>query len=156
MSIDFIFLTELEFRKLYDERNWSEVPKELRAGLGLQFEEEFELIVKEVRDLLIRFDLVECEDYVIHEAHNWSRFVDVAFENEKYLDPLLIKDVHRLISLHPNSWMICLWGLAYLFVSKRKIFAYDLLEGFDELKILESELIAGENGEDGKGEGGRH
>lgn len=110
--------TERRFEELFDNRSFNHAEK--TEG----FEKEFELATDLVGIILEKY--VGAESFKLHQSYNnTSRFIDIAFLTEGYLNASLILDLQKSLSGMAEEWMVCLWESCFIFVTPKDIIGFD-------------------------------
>lgn len=128
-----IDLTENQFEKLYVERSFNspEFPNDVIV--------EFEELLRELRAFLS--SKIAADEFFLHEYHNFSRFAEVAFTTEQYLNPTIVLGIQAIVGQRQNEWMVCLSEACYIFVTKHQIMGFD--PTFEDELYLKLRLAVG-------------
>ena len=108
------------FERIFSERNFNPPPGEA------DFDDEFDKAIDSLRPILLKHASVD--DFCLYGYHNRSRFIDVAFSSEDYMDKSLVSAVQEWLKTMNENWMVCLWEACFLFITR------DEIQGFDPLK----------------------
>lgn len=138
---------EEEFLALYNERDFN--PLDSAKQTAEDFSAEFCDLLDKVEQVLSEgfapYDSATDEgDYTLYDGHNSTRFIDLAFENDRYLDRDLCIRLQTLLGAQKEPWMICLWFTNFLFVTADTVIVYE--ENADALeewwRACEADAIA--------------
>lgn len=124
--------SEEHFTKVFNDRDFNP------PSGGIDFDSEFESALDVVRTYLQ--SKTSSDTFSIYEGHNNSRFIDVTFSTEDYLDAQLLHGLQSELSRLPNDWMVCLWEACFMFVTSTEIFGFD--PTFDD-PVFKLVLLAG-------------
>ncbi|WP_038163742.1 hypothetical protein [Verrucomicrobium sp. BvORR106] len=119
-----------QFDALYSERSFN---RPLRVE---EISDEFWLLVENLEQFFVQH--FSRDEFQIYEGLNCSRFAEVSFTCERYMEPGIVLGVQELIREHPFRWMVCMNEACYLFVTATQILGFDPAgDDADYMKLLE-------------------
>ena len=119
---------EEEFLALYNERDFNpfDSAKQSAEDFSAEFWGLIENLELVLSDGFSSYDSGADEgDYTLYDGHNSTRFIDLAFENDRYLDRDLCVRLQKLLGAQKEPWMICLWFTNFLFVTADAVIVYE-------------------------------
>ena len=125
---------EAEYLELYNNRDYN--PPDYSKLSKEAFDEEFWAVCESIGEVLkLRFSEydynAEVGDYTLHDGHNSTRFIDVAFENSNFLQEALLVDLQNKLRDLDEDWMVCLWFTNSMFVTQKEVILH--VEDADEI-----------------------
>lgn len=109
-------LSQEEWEKLFNERNHNPPLPDT------DFDDEFDSVIDMLHPILLIH--APPEKFLLWDKHNHTRFIDVAFESEAYLQAALITSIQAWQRTLEEDWMVCLWMVSWLFVTKDKVLCF--------------------------------
>lgn len=110
-------LSEADFNVLFNTRDFNPPSDDV------DFDSEFEAEIESVRSIVLKH--VSPDEFLLHEYHNRSRFIDMAFNSEGYLDWTLIANLQQHLKSIKEDWMLSMWEACFVFVTKSDVFGFD-------------------------------
>jgi hypothetical protein len=111
------FLSQTEWQTFFSERLFN--PPLPDADFVSEFDDALDRLQSFLEQ---RF---AADEYYVHPYQNQSRFLDVVFQSEAYLNAGVVQELQDELRTWPQPWMVALGEACYLFVTADALQAYD-------------------------------
>lgn len=120
--------SEEQFKEVFNLRNFNP------PASTTDFDDEFSSMVDFTQSFFDQH--VPPGVFEVFPYQNQSRFIEVIFTTEDYLDADLLTSLQLSLQELPHDWMVCLWEACFVFVTKTKLFGFDPISDTEVFKRI--------------------